>query len=108
VSNTFRGNGVGLELNHRALVRSSYFSRNGVGIHSETAELGDVAVEDIVLDRNVFFRNGDGVIIDSLAHVGGNTALWNTRHGLYVPQAVDLGRNLARHNGVNCVGVTCR
>lgn len=107
VNNTFRRNGVALELNHQALVRSNYFSRNGVGVHSETAELGDVAVEDIVLDRNVFVRNGDGVVVDSLTHVGGNLAVWNTRYGLYVPRAVDRGRNVARHNGVDCVGVAC-
>ncbi|MCV2395118.1 hypothetical protein OEB99_12445 [Actinotalea sp. M2MS4P-6] len=106
VGNTFVANGTALELGHRALVQDSEFVRNGVGIHSETSSLG-FPVEDIIVERNTFTRNGDGVIIDTLSHVGDNTATHNTGFGLYVPQAVDLGGNVASHNGVDCVGVVC-
>ena len=107
IGNRFTGYGTALELGHRALVRSSDFTRNGVAIHSETAYLGEVAVEDVILDGNTFTRNGDGVIIDTRTHVGDNTAIGNTGYGLFVPQAVDLGGNVAHRNGVDCVGVVC-
>lgn len=106
--NAFTGNGTALELGSQTTVRDSVFSRNAIGIHSETAEWGEFAVEDIVLDRNTFSRNGDGVVIDTLAHVGRNRATHNTGYGLFVPEAVDLGRNVAYGNGVDCVGVVCR
>ncbi|WP_199422310.1 right-handed parallel beta-helix repeat-containing protein [Actinotalea solisilvae] len=105
--NRFSRNGVALDLTHRAEVTDSEFTRNRVGIISETAWLEGAAVEDITLLRNTFSRNGDGVIIDTLAHVGDNTATRNTAYGLYVPRAVDLGGNVANRNGVDCVGVVC-
>lgn len=107
VGNTFARNDVAYELAARAVVQGNTFTRNGIGIHSETQEWGNGGVEDVVLDANTFTRNGDGVVITTLVHASGNTAVRNTGYGLYLPAAVDLGGNVARRNGVDCVGVVC-
>ena len=94
------GEGAGFQL-HRNL-----FDGNGIGFLAQETE-GDYSA---LLDRNTFKNNGDGV----LATVGSpslrrNSAVDNTRWGIYAPGAVDLGGNTASGNGnePQCVGVVC-
>lgn len=108
IDNAFVGNGTALSLGSMTTIRGNEFTRNGVGVTSLTgSDEADVEVEDIVLDGNTFTRNGDGAVVDTLVHASDNTAVRNTGYGLYLPQAVDGGGNVAYRNGVDCVGVVC-
>lgn len=112
--NRFRNNGTavrvlggafGIGAGATADVRGNLFEGNSIGFGA--VEEGDY---DILLDRNTFTHNGDGV----RASVGSprlarNSAVDNTGWGIYAPNAVDLGGNTASGNGnqPQCVGVVC-
>jgi len=102
----FVGNDVAVHAGVRTVVEDNVFRRNGTGLLSQSAGT-PFEVEDVTVLGNTLTRNGDGVVIDTVAHVGDNTATRNDGYGLFVPLAVDLGGNLASRNGVDCVGVVC-
>jgi hypothetical protein len=88
------------------VLRENEFVRNGVGFKARDS----ADTNEVTLDRNTFRRNGDGVLVE-FPGVGlsRNSAIRNTRWGIYAPGAVDLGGNTARGNGnePQCVGVVC-
>jgi hypothetical protein len=102
----FVGNDVAVHAGVRTVVEDSTFRRNGTGLLSQSAGT-PFEVEDVTVQGSTLTRNGDGVVIDTAAHVGGNTATRNDGYGLFVPVAVDLGGNVASRNGIDCVGVVC-
>lgn len=102
----FVGNDVAVHAGVRTVVEHNTFRRNGVGLLSQSAGT-PFEVEDVTVVGNTLTRNGDGVVVDTVAHVGDNTATRNDGYGLFVPLAVDLGGNVASRNGVDCVGVVC-
>lgn len=102
----FVGNDVAVHAGVRTVVEDNVFRRNGVGLLSQSAGT-PFEVEDVTVVGNVLTRNGDGVVVDTVSHVGDNVATRNDGYGLFVPLAVDLGGNVAARNGVDCVGVVC-
>jgi hypothetical protein len=106
--NRFTGNGTAAQVGPlgRTVLRENVFVRNGVGFRGpDTAETAQV-----ILDRNTFRRNGDGILVEFPgASLSGNSAIRNTRWGIFAPGAIDLGGNIARGNGnePQCVGVVC-
>jgi hypothetical protein len=106
--NRFTGNGTAAQVGElgRTVLRENVFVRNDVGF--TTSDVTETA--QVILDRNTFHRNGDGVLVTVPgASLSGNSAIRNTRWGIYAPGAIDLGGNTARGNGnqPQCVGVTC-
>ena len=84
------------------------FTRNGVGFTA----VNDFEEVTATLTGNTFSRNRDGIYIgaDVLGiSLKSNTAVKNTRWGIYAPSATDLGGNKASGNGMSpqCVGVAC-
>ena len=84
------------------------FTRNGVGFTA----VNDLEEVTATLTGNTFSRNRDGIYIgpDVLGiSLKSNTAIKNTRWGIYAPPATDLGGNKASGNGMSpqCVGVAC-
>jgi hypothetical protein len=102
----FVGNDVALAVGVRSVVEDNVLLRNGTALVSQSAGT-PLEVEDVTVLRNRLVRNGDGVLVDTAAHVGDNVALRNDGYGLNVPLATDLGGNVALGNGVDCVGVDC-
>jgi hypothetical protein len=87
-------------------VSHNSFTGNDVGFTSSGG--GDLFTAE--LDRNVFLKNGDGIFIpDQGISLQANTAIRNSRWGIYAPESTDLGGNTAFGNGNSpqCVGVVC-
>lgn len=106
IGNRFTGNQVALDLGVGGVIRSNDFKRNGTGVLATTAGTS-TEIQELTLAGNTFKHNGDGAFIDTVVQVQGNKAMHNTGYGIYAPLAVDLGGNVARHNGNDCVGVVC-
>jgi hypothetical protein len=99
------GGAFGVGAGAQAELRGNLFEGNTFGFHAERE--GDY---DILLDRNTFTRNGDGVRTSiGSPRLARNSAVDNTGWGIYAPGAVDLGGNTASGNGnaPQCVGVVC-
>jgi hypothetical protein len=99
------GGAFGVGAGAESELRRNLFEGNGIGFWAE--DEGDY---DILLDRNTFTRNGDGVRASvGSPRLAGNSAVDNTGWGIYAPGAVDLGGNTASGNGnePQCVGVVC-
>ena len=77
-----------------------------------TAETDDPSTDYrwALLDRNLFLRNGDGLVTSNhRTSLRKNVAIDNAHKGIYAPHATDLGGNIAFGNGTSpqCVGVAC-
>lgn len=112
--NSFTRSGVVLRGNVPMVVENNTFTRNQAGvIFSRGEPLPGDPPPTAVGSRatgNVFARNaGTGIesLLPGLA-VGDNLAHRNGGYGIFAPDAVDLGGNIAYRNGLGqCVGVAC-
>ncbi|GAA4347365.1 right-handed parallel beta-helix repeat-containing protein [Angustibacter luteus] len=90
-------------------LRKNVIERNTTGY---TADADDPSTDhrSALLDRNLFLRNGDGLVTSNdRTSLRKNVAIDNTHRGIYAPHATDLGGNIAFGNGTSpqCVGVAC-
>jgi hypothetical protein len=106
-SNTFRHNSLAVDADGNSVtLRGNHFTRNDTAVRArDTHEIG--AVADI--DGDTFVRNGDAVYATGPSRIANVTAVRNTGWGIYAPDGVDGGGNVARLNGTEpqCVGVVC-
>lgn len=105
--NTFVGNAVGVETWGQTHLADNEFRRNGRGVVQ-----GDTFLEetrDLVMERNTFVGNGDGLYAEGRVYLQGTLAVRNSGWGIFAPNAVDLGGNVAYRNGNDpqCVGLVC-
>ncbi len=109
--NTFTRSGVALDPHLPMDLENNTFRNNVAGVVFR----GDVPPETEIWApgkavNNKFIRNrGTGIKSDIPGLiVGGNIAKHNGGYGIYAPEAVDLGGNIASGNRLGqCVGVVC-
>lgn len=91
-------------------LQGNVFVGNDVAVWSDDHDRGYQLEPSLVMEDNVFVRNGDAVHVTFPATVRRTVALFNTGRGIHVPAATDLGGNVAYGNGVEpqCTGVVCR
>lgn len=104
--NTFLANTVGLQPRAGAVVRNSLFLRNTQALVIPDDFTGSARY---TIESSTFTRNVDAVLIDAVASISAVRATSNSGWGIYAPNAVDLGGNVAYRNGNDpqCVGVSC-
>jgi hypothetical protein len=111
--NVFYNNTIGLNITGYATtaLTENVFLDNSTAVQAVVPEETGY---DVTMTNNLFTSNGDGVRLDVAVDQGralltGNTAVRNTRYGIYTPGATDLGSNRAGSNGARpqCVGVAC-
>lgn len=106
---TGAGIGVLMQRGAPATLDANTFRANGTAIEQRDEPNGGV-----VITHNTLRLNGEGIVTQPPAspeyvQVGGNDVRRSTGRGIYAPGALDLGGNVARHNGSEpqCVGVVC-
>lgn len=104
--NTFLANTVALQPRAGAVVRASLFLRNTQALVIPADFTGSATY---TIESSTFTRNVDAVQIEAVASLQDVRATSNSGWGIYAPNAVDLGGNVAYGNGKDpqCVGVTC-
>lgn len=104
--NTFLANTVALQPRAGAVVRNSLFLRNTQALVVPDEFSGSATY---TVETSTFTRNVDAVQIEAVASLRGVRATSNSGWGIYAPNAVDLGGNVAYGNGKDpqCVGVSC-
>ncbi|MGW6131013.1 hypothetical protein ACWFNE_13385 [Cellulomonas sp. NPDC055163] len=105
-SNTFRRNVVAVDAADTMTLRRNLFVENGTAVRAvdpnETGAYAD-------LDGDTFRRNGDAIYATGPSRIANVTAVRSSGWGIYAPNGVDGGGNVARGNGnePQCVGVVC-
>jgi hypothetical protein len=105
-SNTFRRNVLAVDGSDTMILRGNRFVGNDRAVvATDPREMG-VTVD---IDGDTFTRNGDAIWASTASRIANVTAVRNTGWGIYAPNAVDGGGNVARGNGnePQCVGVVC-
>ncbi|WP_258724838.1 hypothetical protein [Cellulomonas sp. NS3] len=105
-SNTFRDNTLAVDGDDPMTLRRNRFVENETAVLAvDPLEMG-VTVD---LDGDTFLRNGDAVYATGPSRIANVTAVRSSGWGIYAPNGVDGGGNVARGNGnePQCVGVVC-
>ncbi|MFS0701623.1 right-handed parallel beta-helix repeat-containing protein [Cellulomonas sp. 179-A 4D5 NHS] len=105
-SNTFRRNVLAVDGSDTMTLRGNRFVGNDRAVVATDPREQGVTID---IDGDTFTRNGDAIWASTASRIANVTAVRNTGWGIYAPNAVDGGGNVARANGnePQCVGVVC-
>jgi hypothetical protein len=106
--NTFVNNDVAFDGLSSADLTENVFTGNATAVRAP-ADNPPGGPAFLSLTRNRFVRNGDAIVLEGRSELHGNVAIANRGYGIFAPQAVDLGGNVAFRNGrePQCTGVIC-
>ena len=107
--NRFTADTVAVDANAGTFT-GNVFEKNGTGFTTSNTDLVGLFGLSVTLTANQFLRNDDGIYSEmNPLYLQDNIARHNGHHGIFAPNATDLGGNKASANGTSpqCTGVVC-